>query len=205
MALLVIVMLPLTVSAFFGENEILSVADCPGASVAPFTPPPVWMSTAETPILETVTLEFPVFFKVTPSVCVFPTLSFPNTRAVGVTVKAGVAATPLPLMVSVSVLFDAVLVIEALPATKPVVVGLKTSVQAIVSPGANTRGVVMPLRVNLGLLTAIAEMVMDVVPLFFKWNAWEILVPTGTLPKLAVVGVAASTPPVGGTPVPVTS
>jgi hypothetical protein len=116
-ALLVIVTLPLTVSAFFGENETLSVADCPGAIVAPLTPPPVWMSTAETPILETVTLEFPLLFKVTARDSVFPTVSFANTRVAGVTVKAGVAATPLPLIVSVSGLFEAVLVIEALPAT----------------------------------------------------------------------------------------
>jgi len=109
--------LPITVSAFFGENETLSVAVCPGAIVDPFTPPPVWMSAAETPILNTVKLEFPLFFKVTVRVSVFPTVSFPNTRVAGVTVKTGVAATPLPLMVSVTVLFDAVLVIEALPAT----------------------------------------------------------------------------------------
>jgi hypothetical protein len=117
LALLVIVTLPLTVSALLGENETLSVADCPGAIVAPFIPTPVWMSAAVTPTLDTVTLEFPLLFKVTGRVSVFPTVSFPNTRVVGVTVKAAVAATPLPLMVSVSVPFDAVLVIKALPAT----------------------------------------------------------------------------------------
>jgi len=116
-ALLVIVTLPLTVSAFFGENETLSVADCPGAIVDPFTPPPVWMSAAETLTLDIFTLEFPLFFRPTARVCVFPTCSFPKASVVGVTVKDGAAATPLPLIVSVSVLFDAVLVIETLPAT----------------------------------------------------------------------------------------
>jgi hypothetical protein len=116
-ALLLIMTLPLTVSAFFGENETLSVADCPGATVEPFTPPPVWMSAAETPTLDIVTLEFPLFFRLTARVCVLPTGSFPKASVAGVTVKDRAVATPLPLIVSVSVLFDAVLVIETLPAT----------------------------------------------------------------------------------------
>ncbi len=201
--MLMIARLPITVSAFFGENETLSVAVCPGAIVDPFTPPPVWMSAAETPILDTVKLEFPVFFKVTARVSVFPTVSFPNTRVAGVTVKTGVAATPLPLMVSVTVLFDAVLVIEALPATEPVVVGVKTNVQATVAPGANTRGVVKPRSANIGLLTVDEETVMLVFPLFFSCTAWELLVPTGTFPKLALLGVTVRSPPVVCTPVPV--
>jgi hypothetical protein len=157
------------------------------------------MFVAKTLIPDTVTLEFPLFFRLTVRVCVLPTDSFPKFRLVGVAVKSRVASTPVP--VSVSVLFAAVLMTEALAVTEPVAVGAKTRVQLTVWPGANTDGVVRPLSWNSGLLTAHEEIVNRAVPVFFSWIVCEWVDPKGTLPKLALLGVAVSV--ATATPVPV--
>jgi hypothetical protein len=133
-----------------------------------------------------------MFFKSTVIVRVLPTDSFPKFKTVGLTRSTLVAVTPVPLIVKVSVLLTAVLVMDAEAATEPVEVGAKTSVQLTVLPGPRTCGVVRPSSLNPALLTEEEEMVTFEVPVFFSWIVCELLIPTGTLAKLALLGVATS-------------
>jgi hypothetical protein len=64
-ALLEIFTVPLWAAAVFGLKITPNVAVCPAASVAPLIPPPVVKDVLDTPIPDTVTVEFPVFFKLT--------------------------------------------------------------------------------------------------------------------------------------------
>jgi hypothetical protein len=115
--------LPLTLPAVFGANVTSTVAVCPAAIVAPFVPPLVVIPAPVVVIPESVTLEFPVFFKVTAKVCELPTVSFPKLKLAGVVVIVRVDFSPVPLTVIVKVLFDALLSIETVPATYAVTVG----------------------------------------------------------------------------------
>jgi hypothetical protein len=96
-ALLVTVTLPLICSAFFGANVTFNVADCVGAMVVPFRPPPALASIPVTEIPDTVTLEFPVFVRFTGSVRALPTFSVPKFRFTGAVEIVRVAGIPVPL------------------------------------------------------------------------------------------------------------
>jgi hypothetical protein len=123
-ALLATFRLPLTIPAALGANVTFMVALCPAASVAPLTPPLVVIPVPLIVIPDIVTLEFPVFFRVTGKVLELPTLVFPKPKLVGVAVIVLAVVTPVPLIVSVNDLSVALLAIDTLPATYPVVVGV---------------------------------------------------------------------------------
>jgi hypothetical protein len=202
-ALLEILTAPLTVSACLGAKVTVSVAVWPGASVAPLIPPPETISVAATLTPEIVTLELPVFFRLTERVCTLPTSSFPKLRLVGVAVSIRVAVMPLPVIASVRLLSVALLVIVMFAVKLPVTVGANTSVPFAVAPAAKTSGVKIPLRVKAELLEDHAEIVTLAVPVFFSCTACDRLDPNGALPKLTLPGVAESVPPDDTTPVPV--
>jgi hypothetical protein len=149
---------------------------------------------------ESVTLELPVFFNITGNVFERPRFSFPKLRLVGVAAIVRVSATPVPLTVIVSVLFVALLTIDTLPATYPVTVGSKVSVAFAVLPPVSTRGVVIPCSAKPFPATLTVEIVTVRAPTFVNWTVCEFVVPSGTLPKPALGGVARNA---GATPVPV--
>jgi len=202
-ALLEILTLPLTDSACLGANVTLSVADWPGASVAPLIPPPATTSVAVTLTPETVMLELPVFFRLTERVFALPTGSFPKLRLVGVATSVREAAMPVPFIANVRVPSVALLVIFVLAETVPITVGVKTSVQFVVAPVAKTAGIVIPLRTKAELVDDSAEIITLAVPVFFSWTVCDTLDPNGTLPKPTLLGVAEIVPPDDATPVPV--
>ena len=122
--LLAILTLPITLPAVFGANETLTVAVWPGAIVDPLAPAPLVVIPA--PVIETpesVTTEFPVFFRTTESTFELPTDSVPKLRVVGVAVIIRVAVSPVPLTAIVNILFAALLAMETLLATYPAIVG----------------------------------------------------------------------------------
>jgi hypothetical protein len=139
-ALLDTATLPLTVSTCFGENVTSSVAVCPGLIVAPLTPPLVVKSAPVTLIPDTVTLELPVFFRLTANMSEFPTVTFPKLRLVGVAVSNRVAVTPVALSGTTSVLSVALLVNVTLPVTEPVVAEAKRTVQFTACPAPRLIG-----------------------------------------------------------------
>ena len=111
-----------------------------------------------------------------------------------------VSATPVPLMVMVSILLVALLAMDMLPATNPVTVGAKVSVAFTVLPPVSTSGVVIPCRAKPFPPTVTDEIVTRSAPVFVNCTICELVIPSGTLPKLALDGVARSA---GATPVPV--
>ena len=122
--LLAILTLPITFPAVFGANETLTVAVWPGAIVDPLAPAPLVVIPA--PVIETpesVTTEFPVFFRTTESTFELPTDSVPKLRVVGVAVIIRVAVSPVPLTAIIDVLFVALLTNDTIPTTAPGTVG----------------------------------------------------------------------------------
>jgi hypothetical protein len=144
-ALLEIVTVPLCAAAVCGSKLTFNVALCPAASAAPLTPPPVVKSGLDTLIPDTITGEFPVFFKLTVSRLLFPTVSLPKLRLVGVAVMVLVAATPVPLILITRGTFGAATANVSVPFKAPLIVGVRARWNCVVAPTANVSGVVRPL------------------------------------------------------------
>ena len=104
---------------------------------------------------------------------------------------------PLPLRAIVSGEFGALLVIEMLPVTLPAVVGENSTVNVGLCPALIVNGVDKPLRLNPVPVMLAAEIVTLEVSV--SVTVCDPLLPTKTLPKLTLVGLAAS---VARTPVP---
>ena len=131
-ALLTIVTNPVTPPVLFGAKTTPISAVWPGAIVLPVTPLFTLNPVPVVLICATVTLEFPVFLTATPSVLVFPTISFPKFRLVADREMLLVAVPPLPLNANVYVGFVALLLTVMLPVTLAVDVGAKATVKLLV-------------------------------------------------------------------------
>jgi hypothetical protein len=70
-------------------------------------------------------------------------------------------------------------------------VGAYSTLKLAVAPAATVVEVVMPLTLNPVPVTLICEMVSGVLPLFFRLAGNVSVLPTVTLPKPAVAGLAA--------------
>jgi len=130
-ALLAIVTDPLTPPVLFGAKTTPISAVCPGAIVVPLTPLFTLNPVPVVLICDTVTLEFPMFAMATPSVLVFPTISFPKFRLVADREMLLVATAPLPLNANVNVGFVALLLTVMLPVTLAVDVGVNATVKLL--------------------------------------------------------------------------
>jgi hypothetical protein len=138
-ALLVSLTLPLSVSVFVGAKVTSKVAVWPGAIVAPFTPPLVLISVAETPIPETVMLELPVFSIFTGNVSVFPMATLPKLRVAGTVEIVRAALTPFAVIGTVT-LPPGVAENTTLPAAEPAVIAEKLNVQFASCPAPRVTG-----------------------------------------------------------------
>lgn len=85
----------------------------------------------------------------------------------------------------------ALLTMERLPVKLPVVVGAKVALKAALPPGAKTRGNERPLALKLPPVTSTCVTFTLPVPGFVRVTALVLLLPTTTLPKLRVVGLAS--------------
>jgi len=103
-----------------------------------------------------------------------------------------VAATPVPLTEMVSGEPGALLVSEIDPLALPAEVGVKTALNVELFPGLMLNGVAMPLRLNPAPEIWACEMVTVAVPELVRLIVCELLFPTVTLPKAALVGLAPS-------------
>jgi len=131
-ALLVIVTTPFAPPVLFGAKTTPISAVWPGAIVAPLTPLFTLNPVPVVLICATVTLAFPVFLTATPSVLVFPTISFPKFRLVDDREMLLVAVPPLPLNANVYFGLVALLLIMMLPITLAVDVGANATVKLLV-------------------------------------------------------------------------
>jgi len=116
------------------------VALCPGASVSGVVKPLSVKSFPLTVTPEIVTLTFPLFVIVTVLELDVPALMLPNARLVGLAVSAGVAATPVPLRVTVAGEFGALLVTVTLPVTAPADGGRNCTLKLLDCPAVSEIG-----------------------------------------------------------------
>jgi hypothetical protein len=141
---------------------------------------------------EMVTLEFPLFVRVTLSELVALTFTLPKLRLVGFAPNRNVAATPVPLSPIVRGEPGALLTSETEPVTLPAVVGVNTASNVVLAPTAIVCGMLRPVMLKPVPATVACEIVALAVPVFFKVIVCEPLFPVMTLPKLAFDGVAES-------------
>jgi hypothetical protein len=164
-----------------------------GVRVVPEVTPLALKPAPETVTLEMVTLEFPVFVKVTLEEPLPPTFTLPKLRLVGFAPSRKVAATPVPLRAIASGEPGALLTKETEPVALPAVAGAKAALNVVLPPAAIVAGTVRPVIVKPVPDTVAWEIVRLAVPLFFKVMVCEVLFPVTTLPKLTLVGVTEST------------
>ena len=87
----------------------------------------------------------------------------------------------------------ALLTTETLPVAAPVTEGSKLTVKVANCPGASDEGAGIPLAVNPLPVTLTCEMLTEVLPVFVKVTALELLVvPTRIFPKFKLLALGES-------------
>ena len=135
-ALLATVTLPDKLPAATGEKVASNFADCPGARIRPAEIPVSEYRVPETLTFDTVTLEFPAFVKVTLSMLLFPTVTFPKFRLEVLAVRSAVAAAPVPVNVTVVGELETSLITDTIPDKAPGAFGEKRMLNVACFPGA---------------------------------------------------------------------
>lgn len=204
-ALLAIVIDPSALPSADGANVTFSAAVFPGANVV-LAPAPVTLNTAPvTSTLEIVTFVVPVFVSVTPRELLFPTGTLPKSRLVVLELSTVVDAIALPLTEIASGELEALFVSAIEPDTSPAELGANTTLNVAFWPAAMLIGSVRPEVLKPAPVTFAPEIVTLPVPPFCNVIVCELLDPTATAGKLAIMGVAESCAcgvAGGGVPVP---
>jgi hypothetical protein len=87
----------------------------------------------------------------------------------------------------------ALLTMETLPVAAPVTEGSKLTINVAIFPGVSDEGTEIPLAANPLPVTLTCEMLTEVLPVFVKVTALELLaVPTRILPKFKLLALAES-------------
>ena len=191
---------PFEAAAVLGLNCTLNVLDCPPFNVKGrvnplvLKPVPV-MFAADTFTLIVLGLLICTVWLFVRLVTTFPKLIFP-----GDTVKLDPTAVPDRLTL---VMPPWELTSETLSLFVPAAVGANFTVSVKMSPGAITTGALMPLVEYTAVLALICESVRFAVPVFFSVVTAVAELPTFTLLKLRLAGVAVSFPTSTAVPTPV--
>jgi len=106
------------------------------------------------------------------------------------------ASAPVPVNGTESVGFDPVELIPRLPVILPPVCGAKETLKVTLCAAARVSGRLIPPKLNPVPLGVIWEIVTPEPPEFVIVWAKEVLLPTATLPKLKLAGLAVSWPAV---------
>lgn len=171
-ALLVIERVPDALPAACGVNVAVNVALCPGLIVAGSVKPLAENPAPDADAAEIVNVAVPVLLNVTACEPVVPTATFPKPTVGGLTLNCGCGVAPVPLSAITRDGSEAVLVTVTLPLAVPVVVGAKVTVSDADCPPASVAGVETPLTLNTVPVTAICEIEMFEVPVFFSVTVW---------------------------------
>ena len=166
-ALLVSTICPIAEPVAFGAKSTCRLALWPAASVTPDKLLVAMNPVPETFICEMSRLEFPVFFTVTSSALVPPTLSFPKLKAVLESDNVRVALVPVPVKVMAKVGLLALLYTAMSPIYPTAEVGANLTVALIIAPAAIVPAD-NPLMLNPVPLIVALEIVRELVPMFFS-------------------------------------
>ena len=165
-ALLPIAMDPATLPVADGANATLSAAVCPGANVV-LAPAPLTANPAPfTSTLEIVTFAFPALVSVAPSELLVPSSTLPKSRLLVLELNSRAEATELPLVEIVRGEFGALLTSEIEPVTFPAELGVKTTLNAALWPGAMLIGSARPDVLKPAPVTPTLDIVTLAVPPF---------------------------------------
>jgi hypothetical protein len=137
-----------------------------------------------------VSAELPSLVTLRESEPLWPTNTPPKFIVVGLACNVPVAVTPFPDNETVrgTVLPDALKLIDAEPVTAPVLAGLKATLNVELFPAAICAPSARPDMLKPVPEVASDETEIVVVPRFVTVKVCELLLPTGTLPRLALVG-----------------
>jgi hypothetical protein len=141
---------------------------------------------------EIVTFEFPLLVSVVVNELLLPTLTLPKLKLDELSPRTRVAATPVPLRETASGELGALLTSVIDPVTLPAAPGPNTALNVAALPAAMVTGAVIPVVLKPAPETVTEEIVTDALPPFVRLMVCELFVPVVTLPKAAVVGVAAN-------------
>lgn len=185
-----LILAPFTAPGDVGANVTLSVVDCPGVRVVPFDTPEVVNPAPETVIPEIVTFEFPLFVSDVVKTLLASSFTFPKGRLVGFALSRVVAAAPVPVRLIASWAGDPFVAIVIEPIALPLAFGAKSALNVRLPPAAIVEEVEIPVTLIPVPVTAMLENPSVMFPLFFTVIGTESVVPTATLPKPTVVGLA---------------
>ena len=148
---------------------------------------------------EIVTEDPPELVTLTGSILLLPVCRLPKLRLVGVAPNApAVGAVPDNPIFRVGL--DALLTIARLPVRVPLLCGAQRTLKVVFCPAVRVRGKLSPLMVNADPVTVACEMVTLEPPELVSVPDRLLLLPTCTVPKLRLAGLAAMVP--AETPVP---
>ena len=181
---------PLTAPAVVGANVTVRVADCPGVNTVPFEIPLAVNPAPVTVTLEIVMFELPLLVIDVVKVELLPSLTFPKLKLVGFAPIKKVAEAPVPDKLITSGDGVPFVVRVMLPVTAVAEDGVNTALKDVVPPAATVVEVESPDWLNPVPATVICEKVRVALPLFFSVIVCELLLPTVTVPKLTLVGLA---------------
>jgi hypothetical protein len=153
-------------------------------------------------IVETSTSELPVLLMTKVLDTELPAATVPKLRLVELKESAFVAAAPVPLSDKVAGEFGALLRMDTLPAADPAAAGRNCTLKVLDVPGLKDNGRLSPFVLKPLPDTLIWLSVSPAVPELLILTVCELVDPTGTLPKLTVVGVKLNP---AWTPVPLTA
>jgi hypothetical protein len=191
LALLATEILPVTPPAVVGAKVALKVTLWPEVSVMGSEKALMLKPTPLTVTCETVTLPVPVLVRVTVWQPLLPTVTFPKLRLAGDAPRRR-PVTPVPPSVTAAGELVALPTTEMVPLTLPVVVGAKIALKVTLWPEVSVRGSERALIPKPTPLTVACETVTLPVPESVRVTVRELLLPTVTLPKLRVEGLALS-------------
>jgi hypothetical protein len=181
-------MLPEAPPEEVGANTALNATLLP-AEIVCAENPVILNPVPAAPSCEIVRLALPVFFSVIVCEPVLPTATLPKLTLDGVTASCG--CVPVALRATVVGEPDAFAVSEMLPETAPGEVGVKTALNVVLLPAEIVCGE-KPVILNPAPVAPPCEIVRLALPVFVRVTVCELLLPTATLPKLTLDGVADS-------------
>jgi hypothetical protein len=199
-ALLASVTDPETPPGVDGVKTTLNVAVFPAETVNGALNPEVLKPVPATLACEIVRLALPPFETVMVCELLLPTTTLPKAALDGA--AAICACVPVPLNAIVMGEPGALLANEMFPLATPAEDGVKLAESPTVWPALSVVGVENPAMAKPEPETLAEEIVRLAVPEFVRVMDCDALLPTATLPKLALVGLAVSCP---SSPVPLSA
>jgi len=183
--------LPAVMPAAWGVKLTVKVSVCPlesatagGGSTTPKAPPTICSP-------ETDCVHVQLLVRVTLSLDVVPTGTWPNERLAGLALS-GSLLTPVPRTERPSLGFEALLLKLIHPSIHPVAVGVKVTLTGVLAPAARVSGIAEREILNAGPSTAIDVSSTGFVPVLVRITNWVSGVPSATDPNFMTLKEDAS-------------